>query len=272
MTSNVQSTFIFSRALLPALCLSLAACTPVREQDPTQIENPAKLLGAAKKDADRARDQNKTKINKKKEKQAKKDAEARKAKRAKPEKAGIKAPVRQAKVGGPTPDFVLNDLEGKPVKLSDHKGKTIVLEWFNPECPFVKYAHGEGPLKSLAETYTAKGVVWLAVNSGAPGNQGHDPAVNIKWAAEYGMKHPVLLDESGGVGHMYGAKTTPQIFVIDPSFTLRYAGALDNAPRGKAPEGGVSNYAAQAIDAVLAGAAPDPSEPKSYGCSVKYAG
>ncbi len=122
-----------------------------------------------------------------------------------------------AAIGAPAPDFTLTDTEGKSHKLSDQKGNTVVLEWFNPGCPFVKYAHGSGPLKDLGNTWSGKGVRWYAVNSGAPGKQGAGLDTNKQAKSTWGMGYPVLLDESGTVGQAYGATSTPAIVVIDPS-------------------------------------------------------
>lgn len=137
-----------------------------------------------------------------------------------------------ASIGQPAPDFELEDLSGKTYKLSDLKGKTVVLEWYNPECPFVEHAYNDGPLKGLAEKSKDK-LVWLNINSGAPGKQGTGKELNQKLAQKLGVKHPVLLDESGKVGRSYGAKTTPHMFIIDDKGVLVYKGALDNAPFGK---------------------------------------
>ena len=172
-------------------------------------------------------------------------------------------------VGQPAPDFALKDLSGKEVRLSSFKGKTVVLEWFNPGCPFVVYAHGDGPLKSQSAKATADGVVWLAVNSGAPGKQGAGLDVNKTAVSNWGIGYPVLLDEAGTVGKLYGATTTPNMFVVDPKGTLVYAGALDNAPLGKA-DGAPVNYVNAAIFDVSAGRAVATPSTKSYGCGVKY--
>lgn len=138
-----------------------------------------------------------------------------------------------ATLGEAAPAFSLPDLDGKTVSLADFIGKTIVLEWFNPDCPFVKYAHGEGPLAGLAAEQTKAGVVWIAINSGAPGKQGAGAERNREAAKEWTMEHPILLDEDGKVGHAYGATSTPHMFVIDPAGKLVYAGGLDNAPLGR---------------------------------------
>ena len=128
------------------------------------------------------------------------------------------APVQEpevAEVGQPAPDFTLTDLEGKEFKLSDHKDKIVVLEWFNPGCPFVVRNHEKDSLRDTAAELAKQGIVWVAINSGAPGQQGTGRETNQKAAGKWGMKHPILLDEKGLVGRKYGAKTTPHMFVID---------------------------------------------------------
>jgi peroxiredoxin len=146
--------------------------------------------------------------------------------------AGADQPAT-AKLGEAAPAFSLPDLDGKQVALADFAGKTVVLEWFNPDCPFVKYAHGEGgPLRTMAKEQ-GDSVVWLAINSGAPGKQGAGAERNREAKQEYAIDHAILLDEAGTVGRAYGATNTPHMFVIDPSGKLVYAGALDNAPMGK---------------------------------------
>ncbi len=176
-----------------------------------------------------------------------------------------------AEVGKPAPDFTLTDLDGKTVHLADFKGKTVVLEWFNPECPFVKLAHGKGSLKTMAAEQTQKGVVWLGINSGAPGKQGHGRDVNVKGKEGFGLTHPILLDETGVVGKAYGATNTPHMFVIDPQGMLVYAGALDDTGGGE-PEPGeaVKNYVALALSAVASNQPVAESRSKAWGCSVKY--
>ncbi len=174
-------------------------------------------------------------------------------------------------VGQPAPDFSLTTLEGATVTLADYAGETLVLEWFNPDCPFVVYAHGEeGPLRGLADRHADQGVAWLAINSGAPGKQGTGAERNREATGEYAIKHAVALDEAGAVGQAYGATATPQMFVIDGEGTLQYAGALDNAPRGRLKDASYVNYVDAALAAVAAGTAPATAETKAYGCSVKY--
>jgi peroxiredoxin len=140
-----------------------------------------------------------------------------------------------AKVGEPAPPFTLSSVAGETISLADYAGKTVVIEWFNPDCPFVKYAHGEGgPLESMANELVKKnGIVWLAINSGAPGKEGAGVERNKQAQVDWKLEHPILIDEDGKVGHTYGAQTTPHMFVVDPAGKLIYAGALDNAPLGR---------------------------------------
>ena len=182
---------------------------------------------------------------------------------------GATTPAPQS--GTPAPDFTLTDLDGKQVQLASLRGKTVVLEWFNPGCPFVRYSHGEGPLKELAKKHTAGGVVWLAINSGAPGQEGAGADVNKTARQEWAMEYPILVDESGQVGKAYDAKTTPHMYVIDPNGQIVYRGALDNAPLGKAPADGQVNYVENALASLASGKPVEVPETKAYGCSVKYA-
>ena len=177
-----------------------------------------------------------------------------------------------ATAGTPAPDFTLPDLDGKQVSLASFRGKTVVLEWFNPGCPFVRYSHAEGPLKDLARKHSASGIVWLAINSGAEGKQGAGAEVNKKAGQEWAMEHPILIDASGQTGKAYDAKTSPHMYVIDPKGQLVYRGALDNAPLGKVPAEGRVTYVDKALAAVAAGQPVEVAETKPYGCSVKYAG
>jgi peroxiredoxin len=181
-----------------------------------------------------------------------------------------------AEIGKPAPDFALPDLDGKTVKLQDFHGKVVVLEWFNPECPFVRASHTKGSLNGLAKRYTERpdhSVVWLAIDSSAPGKQGSLPEKIAEGKARYGMTSPILRDERGDVGHRYGATNTPHMFVIDAQGNLAYGGAIDNSPdgEGESPTGGkLVNYVADALDAVLAGRPVATRETKAYGCHVKY--
>ncbi len=179
-----------------------------------------------------------------------------------------------AEVGQPAPDFTLSDLDGKPVRLADFKGKIVVLEWFNPGCPYVVAAHTKGSLVDAAAKASKQGVIWLAINSGAPGKQGAGAELNRKARADWKIGHPVLLDEAGTVGKAYGATNTPHLFVIDAAGKLAYRGAVDNSPDGEraSPQGGtLVEYAAAAVDDLRAGRPVKVSSTKAYGCGVKYA-
>jgi cytochrome oxidase Cu insertion factor (SCO1/SenC/PrrC family) len=182
-----------------------------------------------------------------------------------------------AEVGKVAPDFTLTDLDGKSVSLHDLKGKTVVLEWFNPHCPFVKAAHTKGSLKTMAADRVAAGkgsLVWLSINSGGAGKEGAGADASREGAKALNVKNPILLDADGKVGHLYGATNTPNMYVIAPDGTLAYRGAIDNSPDGEleAPTGGkVINYVGVALDALKAGAPIADKVTKPYGCSVKYA-
>ena len=179
--------------------------------------------------------------------------------------------LSSAALGKPAPDFSLKSLDGEMIQLSKYRGKTVVVEWFNPDCPFVKRNHQEGPLKDMAARTAASGVVWLAINSAAPGKQGHGAETNGRGRDAYGMKYPILFDEDGAVGRRYGAERTPHMYVIDAQGTLVYKGAIDNAPDGDPTEGDkVVNYVEAALSDLAAGRPVAKPETKSYGCSVKY--
>lgn len=174
-------------------------------------------------------------------------------------------------VGEKAPDFTLTDLEGKTHTLSDYvkAGHTVVLEWFNPDCPFVQKHHIK--FDSMKETFkTAKGknVVWLAINSNAPGKQGSGLERNQKAREEFGITYPILLDETGAVGKIYGAKTTPHMYVIHEG-ALVFRGPPDNDSTPQ--KVGDTNYVIDALNASMNGKAVKVSEEKPYGCSVKYA-
>ncbi len=180
---------------------------------------------------------------------------------------------KMAEVGAPAPNFALRDLDGNRHKLSDHKGKIVVLEWYNPKCPFVVYAHGEGgPLATMPDEWIEQGVVWYAINSGAPGKQGAGHDLNVAERDKYGIQYPILIDESGEVGRKYQAKTTPHMYVIDAEGTLVYAGGLDDAPFGKVENGATANaYVNTVLEDLTNGRDASVTSSKPYGCSVKYA-
>jgi peroxiredoxin len=182
-------------------------------------------------------------------------------KEKKAEKAGA------AKIGEAAPDFTLTDTDGKTVKLSDYKGKIVVLDWFNPQCPVCGMHYKAGTIQNTAAKFKDKNVVFLAINSGGKGTPGSDKAENGTAKKNWKVDFPVLLDESGKVGHSYGAKTTPHCFVIDAKGTLVYAGAIDNGTPGKV---GTTNYVEKALEQVTKGETVTTAETKSYGCNVHY--
>lgn len=186
--------------------------------------------------------------------------------------ADDKATKKVAKVGEAAPDFVLKDLDGKEYKLSDFKGKTVVLEWFNGQCPYVVRLHERGALKGYGSELNKKDeYVWLAINSNAPGTQGAGVELNKKLVEKFEIQYPVLVDEDGKVGRMYDARTTPHMYVISPAGKLVYAGAIDNDPQGRrADSDDYVNYVKQALDQLRKGESVSPDTTRPYGCSVKY--
>lgn len=177
-------------------------------------------------------------------------------------------------VGDTAPNFALPDASGETKSLSDFSGKYVVLEWTNPDCPFVKKHYGEGNMQQLQERYTEKGVIWLSIASSAQGLQGYyDGPTWQKLTRDREAKPTaVLLDPSGTVGRLYGAQTTPHMFVINPEGQLIYAGAIDSTPSPHSEDiEGSENYVAKALDEALSGQPVSTPSTKAYGCSVKYA-
>ena len=188
--------------------------------------------------------------------------------------AAVTIAQAEVQIGQPAPDFSLTDCSGKKVSLSDFKGKVVVLEWINHGCPFVAKHYGSGNMQKLQADAAAKGVVWLAINSSAPGKSGHtSPADASKKCAEVqSAATAYLLDESGEVGKTYGAKVTPEMYVIDASGVLVYHGAIDDKKSTNPGDiAGAKNYVAAALDEVLAGKPVSTPKTDPYGCGVKYA-
>jgi hypothetical protein len=183
-------------------------------------------------------------------------------------------PLRAAEVGQPAPDFTLTDIDGVTHKLSDYKGKIILLEWVNPECPIVrKHYNNSGNIPRLQKTYTGQGIVWLSINSAAAGKQGdYEPARVKSWMAQVGAAPTKYLrDPTGTVGHLYGAKTTPHIFIINREGTLVYAGGIDSiASADPADIARAINYVDATIADLAAGRPVAVANTRPYGCSVKY--
>ena len=170
-----------------------------------------------------------------------------------------------AEVGKPAPAFTLKDEAGKEHSLAQYKGKIVVLEWTNPECPFVQRHYTAGTMQKTLAGFDAKKVVWLAVDSSA----GHTPDKAAAWKKEKGFSYPVLQDPSGTVGKAYGAKTTPHMYVIDEQGVVCYVGVIDDDPRGNKKEG-TTNHVKAAVDALLSGKPVPAATTEPYGCSVKY--
>lgn len=166
-----------------------------------------------------------------------------------------------------SPAFTLKDHAGKEVQLSNFAGKIVVLEWLNPECPFVQAHYKSGTMVALARKYADKGVVWLGVNS----TKTATAAVNKAFVDNFSLPYPVLDDHEGKVGRLFGAKTTPHLFVLDEKGHIAYQGAIDNAPMGKTADGAAKmNYVDHAVMELLKGSPVTVPKTDPYGCSVKY--
>src|SRR5437870_9337390 len=176
-------------------------------------------------------------------------------------------------VGSAAPDFSLADASGKTHSLSQYKGKTVVLEWFNPECPFVKKHYGSGNMQKLQEEYTGKGIVWLTIDSNAPGTEGNlSPEDAQKITASWKTHQTaLLLDPEGNAGRAYGAKNTPNMVIINPEGKIIYRGGIDSkATPHPSDIPSSTNYVKAALDQSLSGKSVSTPETKPYGCSVKY--
>jgi hypothetical protein len=176
-------------------------------------------------------------------------------------------------VGKPAPDFSLTDINGQVRRLSDYRGKTVVLEWTNPECPIVQKHYRSGNMPALQKSATADGVVWLSINSGHPGAEGdYAPAQVAEWLSSTGASPTAYMrDPDGMVGHLYGARATPHMFVIAGNGTLVYAGAIDSIPSADPADiAQATNYVRAALDALKAGRPVAVATSRAYGCAVKY--
>ena len=183
----------------------------------------------------------------------------------------VAAPV----VGQAAPNFKVADTNGKPVTLSDYRGKTVVLEWSNPDCPFVKKHYDSGNMQKAQAAAAKDGVVWLTINSSAPGNQGHMNGTQAKsFVAKAGARPAAyLLDPRGVVGKVYDAKTTPHMYIVNKAGTLVYAGGIDDKPTpNPADVAGARNHVLAALSELKAGKAISVATSRPYGCSVKYSG
>jgi peroxiredoxin len=176
-------------------------------------------------------------------------------------------------VGSAAPNFTLTDANGKMRSLSESKGKYVVLEWFNPECPFVKKHYGSGNMQKLQAEFTGKGVVWFSIDSSAPGYEGNltpEQAQNVvkKWNTK---QTALLLDPDGKAGRSYGARNTPHMFVINPDGKIIYEGAIDSKATPNPDDiASSTNYVKVALDESMSGKPVSNSNTRPYGCSVKY--
>jgi peroxiredoxin len=178
-----------------------------------------------------------------------------------------------ARVGDPAPDFTGTDSNGQTHKLSEYRGKYVVLEWTNNGCPYTRKHYTSGNMQNLQKQWTAKGVIWLTVLSSAPGSQGYmtAPAENAYMEKVHATPTAALLDPTGVVGHEFDAKTTPDMYVIDPEGKLIYAGAIDDHPTTDPSDIAHSkNYVSDALTQAMAGQQVAVTYTRPYGCSVKY--
>ena len=176
-------------------------------------------------------------------------------------------------IGQPAPDFSLSDLNGKAVKLSDFKGRHVVLEWHNPACPFVVKHYDSGNMQSLQNKYDAKDTVWLSINSTNPTHQDYMPADKLKGyiADKKATPDNYMADADGKVGQLYSAKTTPHMYIINPAGMLVYGGAIDDKRGSKQEEiKTAKNFVVAALDESRAGKSVTTASTTPYGCSVKY--
>jgi len=175
--------------------------------------------------------------------------------------------------GKPAPAFSGMDSKGQKVSLSDFRGKRVILEWTNKDCPYVRKHYSSGNMQRLQRALTEDGAVWISVISSAPGKQGYlSPEEAEEVAAREGSyADHIILDPDGIIGRAYGARTTPHMFLIDTDGTLRYMGAIDDRPSTrKASLDGATNYVMSAWSALKDGKPVSPASTKPYGCSVKY--
>lgn len=183
------------------------------------------------------------------------------------------AVLANAAVGQPAPDFTVKDASGKTVKLSDFKGKHVVLEWVNPGCPFVQKHYNSGNMPATQKDAMGKGVVWLSVNSTEKASGDYmEPTKLVSWAKDkQSVQTAMLMDEEGSVGKAYGARTTPHMYIVNPQGTLVYAGGIDSIASARVDDiKTATNYVKQGLDETLAGKPVSQASTRPYGCSIKY--
>lgn len=188
--------------------------------------------------------------------------------------AGAGVALAAAEVGQPAPEFSATDIYGKTVKLSDYKGKIVVLESYNQDCPFCHHQYQTGAMQALQKDLTSQGVVFLVVNSVSPSNSSHrtPEQAQKEWSAEKMSATAWIDDSSGALGHLYGMRTTPHMFVIDKNGVLAYEGAIDDQPSPSSDTSKARNYVREAVQALQNGEKVTVTQTKPYGCGVKYGG
>ncbi|MBX3252159.1 MAG: redoxin domain-containing protein [Myxococcales bacterium] len=174
------------------------------------------------------------------------------------------APTPTSGVRAPAPDFELQDQAGATHSLASLRGKIVVLEWINPQCPYVQRHYRSRTMAQLVEAFPSERVAWLAIDS----SHFVQPADSERWRAEHGLTYPILQDPSGAVGRAYDATTTPNMYVIDEAGVLRYRGAIDDDPRGQSED--PRGFVREAVQALLDGKEVPTPETQPYGCTVKY--
>lgn len=179
------------------------------------------------------------------------------------------APASAVSVGETAPAFTLADLGGQEHSLADYRGKVVVLEWVNPNCPFSDRHAREKTMATLADRHGE--VVWLGINSTNPDHKDYlERSEHQEWADANGVDYAILYDESGEIGHAYGASTTPHMYIVDEQGKVAYNGAIDDDPPGRETPAERTNYVDGGLDSHEAGKAIDPASTKPYGCNVKY--
>ncbi|MBI2772530.1 MAG: thioredoxin family protein [Burkholderiales bacterium] len=176
-------------------------------------------------------------------------------------------------VGQAAPDFTLRDATGKAVKLSDYKGRHVVLEWTNPGCPYVQKHYNSGNMAATQKDATGRGVVWLAINSTEKASSDYlEPAKLVAWMGERkAQPTATLMDEEGTAGRLYGARTTPHMYIVNPQGQLIYAGGIDSIASSNAEDiKGAVNYVRTGLAEALAGKQITAATTRPYGCSIKY--
>lgn len=187
--------------------------------------------------------------------------------------AGTEMLRAEPKVGAPAPAFTATDSQGKPVKLSDYRGKTVVLEWTNDGCPYVRKHYNSGNMQALQKKWTGEGIVWLSVISSPPGEEGfaEGPRANQLTASRNAAPTAVLLDPKQNIARTYGAMVTPHMYVIAPDGKLAYMGAIDDKPSTRLTDAATAkNFVDTALTELKAGKPVSTSATRAYGCTVKY--